>query len=36
MNKSVIELIERVLGSDIPETALPIALRFRVPELAGW
>jgi len=36
MHESIIELIERVLGSDIPDTAITDALHFRVPELAGW
>jgi hypothetical protein len=36
MHESVINLIEKVLDWDIPETAIADALHFRVPELAGW
>jgi hypothetical protein len=36
MRNTVINLIETVLGWDIPETAMTDALHFRVPELAGW
>jgi hypothetical protein len=36
VHESVIDLIEQVLGWDIPETAITDALHFRVPELAGW
>jgi len=36
MHESVIDLIEQVLGWDIPESAMTDALNFRVPELAGW
>ena len=36
MNESVINLIEPVLGWDIPDCAVTAALHFRVPELAGW
>ncbi len=36
MHETVIDLIEKVLASDIPETAITDALHFGVPELAGW
>jgi hypothetical protein len=36
MHESVINLIEIVLGWDIPDCAITDALHFRVPELAGW
>jgi hypothetical protein len=36
MHETVIDLIEQVLGWNLPETAITDALHFRVPELAGW
>ena len=36
MRNNVIDLIEKVLASDIPDCAITDALHFRVPELAGW
>ena len=36
MHETVIDLIEKVLASDIPDCAITDALHFRVPELAGW
>ena len=36
MRNNVIDLVEMVLGWDIPDCAITDALHFRVPELAGW